>query len=136
MSVLRASRCRTMFLPSIVPVPEPGVRIPQSIRMMVDFPAPSGPTRPNISPERTSRSTPSTECTSPNDRESGVVTLTGPGNSAGVIRPDSRNKRVCRHPGFQHTPRVLDFDLYGERQFDAFLFRLDVFRRELRGRRN
>jgi len=39
-----------------------------SIRIVVDLPAPSGPTRPKISPSATSRSRPSTATTSPNVR--------------------------------------------------------------------
>src|SRR5512143_4057607 len=41
--------------PATVPVPADGLTRPQSIRIVVDFPAPLGPRKPKISPRATSR---------------------------------------------------------------------------------
>src|SRR3990172_6308724 len=40
----------TMSCPATCPEPEVGVMIPQSMRMVVDFPEPLGPRNPKISP--------------------------------------------------------------------------------------
>src|ERR1039457_451382 len=55
----------TMSKPATVPLPLLGGRMPQSIRMVVDFPAPFGPRKPNISPFLTSRLTLLTATKSP-----------------------------------------------------------------------
>src|SRR5690349_5012263 len=54
------SRLPTVALPLV------GVSRPQSMRMVVDFPAPLGPRNPKISPRATSRFTRSTATNSPN----------------------------------------------------------------------
>ncbi len=54
-----------MSRPATVPVPEVGDRRPQSMRMVVDLPAPLGPRNPKISPLATSRLMPSTATKSP-----------------------------------------------------------------------
>src|SRR5512143_1731578 len=46
-----------MSNPATVPLPPEGARMPQSMRMVVDFPAPLGPRKPKISPFFTSRLT-------------------------------------------------------------------------------
>ncbi len=51
--------------PPTVASPEVGSRIPQSIFIVVDLPAPLAPRNPNISPLRTSNETLSTEVKSP-----------------------------------------------------------------------
>src|ERR1035437_1282757 len=51
--------------PATVPVPAEGRRRPQSIRIVVDFPAPLGPRKPKISPRATSRLMPLTATKSP-----------------------------------------------------------------------
>ena len=42
-----------MSKPATLPRPAVGVRMPQSIRMVVDLPAPFGPRKPKISPRAT-----------------------------------------------------------------------------------
>ena len=48
-------------------VPESGIAWPVSIRIVVDLPAPLGPSRPRQVPAGTSRSRPSTARVSPKD---------------------------------------------------------------------
>src|SRR5208282_3879279 len=55
-----ASDCVAMSRPPTVALPEVGFSRPQSMRMVVDLPAPLGPRKPKISPRRTSRLTWST----------------------------------------------------------------------------
>src|SRR5579862_4976206 len=60
MFCLMASDCVAMSRPPTVALPEVGFSRPQSIRIVVDFPAPLGPRKPKISPRWTSRFTWST----------------------------------------------------------------------------
>jgi len=57
-----------MSKPTTVPRPPVGSRIPQSIRIVVDFPAPLGPRMPKISPRRTSSETSRTATSDPKER--------------------------------------------------------------------
>src|SRR5450759_2025738 len=50
MECLISSGSVTMSCPATEPVPEVGVIMPQSMRMVVDFPEPLAPRNPNISP--------------------------------------------------------------------------------------
>src|SRR5450759_3755963 len=70
--------------PATVPVPAEGLRRPQSIRIVVDFPAPFGPRKPKISPRATSRLMPSTATKSPK-RFVRFLRLTAGGASSGDI---------------------------------------------------
>ena len=54
MIFLMSSDWVAMLKPPTMPSPEVGRRMPQSIRMVVDFPAPFGPRKPKISPLATS----------------------------------------------------------------------------------
>src|SRR5450759_3075338 len=55
-----------MSSPATVPEPAVGARIPQSMRMVVDLPAPLGPRNPKISPLLTSKDTRFTATKEPN----------------------------------------------------------------------
>src|SRR3990172_10276146 len=55
----------TMSCPATWPEPDVGVMIPQSIRMVVDFPEPLGPRNPKISPFFTEKVILSTAVKSP-----------------------------------------------------------------------
>src|SRR6056297_1697552 len=55
-----------MSAPRTLAVPEVGCNIPNSIRMVVDFPAPLGPRKPNTSPSFTANETASLATTLPN----------------------------------------------------------------------
>ncbi len=50
MFCLTASDCVAMSRPPTVALPEVGFSRPQSMRMVVDLPAPLGPRKPKISP--------------------------------------------------------------------------------------
>ncbi len=77
---LISSRWVRMSKPATVPWPPEGSRSPQSIRMVVDLPAPLGPRKPKISPGRTSRLMRLTATKSPNRRSrSRSVTANVPG---------------------------------------------------------
>src|SRR5512138_976865 len=65
MLALISSGWLAMSKPATVPLPAVGWRMPQSIRIVVDFPAPLGPRKPNISPLPTSRLTRLTAMKSP-----------------------------------------------------------------------
>src|SRR5512138_2300905 len=65
MFFLISSASRLRSNPATVPLPPLGGRMPQSIRMVVDFPAPFGPRKPKISPLLTSRLTRFTATKSP-----------------------------------------------------------------------
>jgi len=66
MARLTPSGCRWISKPPTLAVPDVGSRRPQSIRMVVDFPAPLAPKKPKIRPRSTSKLTSSTAVKSPN----------------------------------------------------------------------
>src|SRR5579871_353426 len=76
--------------PPTVAEPEVGRSNPQSMRMVVDFPAPLGPRKPKISPRRTSSVTWSTARKSPKrlTRSRVWTALSGMGNLR--VRGDPR----------------------------------------------
>lgn len=63
--VLMRSASRWMSQPTTVPRPPVGSRMPHSMRMVVDLPAPFGPSTPKLSPRRTSNVTSRTATSSP-----------------------------------------------------------------------
>ncbi len=60
-----AAGSRAMSCPATSPAPSVGARIPHNILIVVDFPAPFGPSSPNTSPWATENETPSTAVNSP-----------------------------------------------------------------------
>src|ERR1035437_1161358 len=65
MRVLIFSASLRMSKPATRPAPAVGVSRPQSMRMVVDLPAPFGPRKPKISPRRTANETPATALNAP-----------------------------------------------------------------------
>src|SRR5512147_3208585 len=109
-----------MSYPPTVPSPPVGMRRPQSMRMVVDLPAPFGPRNPKISPFFTSRLMRSTATKSPNVRVRSLM-LTALFPSSGFMYRASpiRSQRSCplldhgdEHilKGRQYLPVVLDRD--------------------------
>src|SRR5512135_260766 len=106
------------------------------MRMTVVFPAPSGPTRPNISPSRTARSRERTASTASNDRPRAWVSTA----RALMVRSRQRrrrdaDRRVGGQARLEQALAVLDHDLDPEDELDPVLLSLDVLGREfgLRG---
>src|SRR5512137_175855 len=99
--------------------PEVGVSRPQSMRIVVDFPAPFGPRKPKISPRRTPKLILSTATKSPNFF-SNASTETA--KSGSFILFNDRDKRffqsfcflflfdLCRHVAAQQFPPVQKAD--------------------------
>src|SRR5512145_110299 len=88
-----------MSNPATVPPPPLGESSPQSMRMVVDLPAPFGPRKPKISPRRTVRLTRLTAIKSPK-RFSRSCRTTAAGESITVMasplpaRTDHRDKDI------------------------------------------
>src|SRR5947199_4820704 len=74
---LTASGSRATLTPRTRASPDVGRNTPASMRSIVVFPAPSGPTRPNSSPDSTSNVTPSTAVTRPKRRVSVSTAIAG-----------------------------------------------------------
>src|SRR5512145_516172 len=70
--------------PATVPAPEVGARMPHSIRMVVDLPAPFGPRKPKISPLRTSKLTRFTATKPPKRFTRSFTTTALPSPEAGM----------------------------------------------------
>ena len=122
--------------------------IAERSRIVVVFPAPSGPTRPKSSPRRTSRSMGVDGYILP-ERLCQACHLYGriihyraflPQDF--VFRPYScpllvhHDAHVGGHAGLQFSVLVLYPDLYAEHEFYPFLLRLDGLGREFRFRRD
>src|SRR5690349_6054511 len=107
---------------------------PATMRMVLVFPAASGPVKPYSSPRATSNDTPRTAWVAPKRRDRSraritplCVTCWMPGMSA--LRPGQRH--LNRHAGPQLVIGVIDAHLDREHQPIAIGARLDVARREL-----
>src|ERR1700736_5379323 len=81
------SRSRTTSWPATEALPEEGLASVHSMLIVVVLPAPLGPRKPNTSPAATSKSTPRTASTSPNDfaRPRTVIAATAGAPSVEVI---------------------------------------------------
>src|SRR6185295_442889 len=125
-----ASESAFQCKPSSSTVPPSGSVSPSQISMVVVFPAPFGPSSPKHSPERTSRSRPSTATTSLyafrrpwTHNESRL----GEGGICPVWsgKPPLRNSRFCGfgkgHPGETHHALLIDIPLLVTQQFPARL---------------
>src|SRR5713101_5041971 len=122
MTDLIRSGSATRSMPKTVPPPSEGSRRPQSMRSVVDLPAPFGPRKPYSSPARTRRSRWSTATRLPKRRVSWRVTTAQPSFDIGVRG----------QPRLEQAVRVIDLDLDAEDEVDALLLGLDVTRGELR----
>src|SRR5512141_795089 len=136
--------------PRIQASPPVGSRIPARSRIVVVLPAPSGPTRPKISPRSTERVRPSTAEVSPNRLASPsirIAVMGAPSETSALIGasvlhlpPWARKRRphsldlecsVRRHAGLQLHRRVRNRNLDPVDELDALLLRLDVLGCEL-----
>src|SRR3970040_542503 len=104
MTDLIRSGSDTRSMSSTVPPPSEGSRMPQSIRSVVDLPAPLGPRKPYSSPARTRRSRWSTATRFPKRRVSWRVTTAQPSSDIGV----------GGQPGLGQAVRGVDLDLDAE----------------------
>src|SRR5713226_5809729 len=98
---------RTTSMPATRAVPAVGVSSVQRIEMVVDFPAPLGPRKPNISPWRTSRSMPRTASSWPYRLTRPSACITALSRSCLAEAP-----RISEQPA-QHIGEVFDL-LFGE----------------------
>src|SRR5574341_409030 len=121
-----------MSRPAIRAVPDVGSSTALSIRNSVVFPAPSGPSRPKISPAWTSKEIASTAVVSPYVRVSCSTSImleaSRRGRTSGLPGVD---RHVSGHSRFEPMVRILDRHLDRKHEFDAFFLRLHVARREL-----
>src|SRR4030042_647451 len=128
---LRRSKPRTRA------VPDAGRRIPHRSRMVVVLPAPSGPTRPNISPWRTLKSRPRTASTSSKVFLRPLAEMANSGMEASLLgRRERSDHGIGRQSGLEQAVLIGQLDLDAEHQLDPVLARLHVLRRELRLGRN
>src|SRR4030042_5038787 len=99
MDCLICSLCVMMSKSATCPEPPEGEMRPQSIRMVVDFPAPLGPRNPKISPVATVNEIRSTAVKEPK-RFSRWATLT------------ASEGKVILHKRMVHFPDVMDHGLF------------------------
>src|SRR5512136_1531179 len=78
MDFLIASGSLAISCPATWPLPDVGVKMPQSIRMVVDFPEPFGPKKPKISPRLTEKVILSTATKAPNRFSRAFTDTTSP----------------------------------------------------------
>src|SRR5438477_7550817 len=126
---LSRSVSRTTSMPATRAVPSLGSRMPQSIRITVDFPEPFGPRNPKIEPFVTERVTWSTAVNEPNRLvrfSHSIISSEGIGG-----RTNARKKHIRRHPGAQHPLGIRQPDFHSEHLFDSLRNGLGIARREL-----
>src|SRR5512146_2344464 len=99
--------------------PESGCRTPASMRSVVVLPAPSGPTRPKISPACTSNESRSTARRSPKR-----LLIAETSMAAGALTSLHLHISVGRHAGFELVAGIVDIDLDAINQSHALLLRL------------
>src|SRR5882724_428011 len=123
-----------MSKPTTVPRPPEGSRMPHSMRMVVDLPAPFGPRTPKISPLFTESDTSRTATSEPNRRDRCWVSMI----PAMALRPRWLGGRAlavegdeCRHPRVQLLARIIDSDSNPHHQVHALSLAEQVARREL-----
>src|SRR5262245_47504548 len=81
-------------MPPTVAAPEVGASRPQSMRMVVDLPAPLLPRKPKISPRATSNDTLSTATKSPKRRVSPRTSMAFASSSNGALQSGFRQADV------------------------------------------
>src|ERR1043166_6785540 len=141
---LTACDSRALSWPATRAVPDVGSMSPQSIRSVVVFPAPSGPTSPKISPVDTLKFRRSTAVSAPNFFVNSRVSIIGSITKRAALNcPDrparqllQQDLRIHRHVRFQLAPRVLHVDFDAINQLHALLLRLNLLGREFCLRRN
>src|SRR5580704_2301736 len=135
-----------MSQPETVARPLSGGSTPASMRIVVVFPAPSGPTRPKISPECTSKLRSCTARTGPKLFPSATTSMAGRLSAArsaavrsmdvpcGIATPFplvNLNADVGGHARLEFEIRIVDVDLHEINESDALGGRLHSLRREL-----
>ena len=102
MRLVTAVRSSVTSRPRTVIVPDVGRRSPHNIRKMVDFPAPFGPTTPQIAPRMTSNDTWLTANDSPNRRVSSRMEIAAPVAFVMVSEPNlaTKTRRTRRRTKF------------------------------------
>src|SRR5271157_5640178 len=131
-SLTARDSCWTSW-PATRALPPVGCISPQSIRRVVVFPAPSGPTRPKISPRAIVRSRWSTAVSAPKRRVNPWISMMG---ASPVIASIQHDLRIRRHIGLQLALGILQFDLHPVHQLYPLLLRLNLLGRELGLRRD
>src|SRR6185369_11153096 len=124
MRSLIRSASRAMSYPTTVPRPLVGSRIPHSMRMVVDLPAPFGPSTPKISPRRTRSETSRTAHRLPKRRESPSVSMTS--SSAGIACSGGAVRALAAgdaheggDPRVQHLAGIRDAHAHAHHQVGA-----------------
>src|SRR5579885_2660827 len=125
---LTPSGSRTTSKPATVAEPPSGLRTPASMRSVVVLPAPSGPTRPKISPAPATKLRRSTASVSAKRRVSSRASTAG---SAMGLSGCEHDGRVGGHAGLQLVTRVLDVDAHAVNERHPLRVRLDALRGEL-----
>src|SRR6187431_1951192 len=104
--------------------------MPHNMRMVVDLPAPFGPSTPKISPRITSSETSRTACSEPKRRDSECVSMMVSAISlpAPASQPDEG-----RHASAQLLPSIVDAHAHAHDQRGALALAEQVTRRKLGG---
>src|SRR4051794_10905399 len=108
-SLIRSASVATSK-PTTVALPPVGSRIPQSMRMVVDLPAPFGPRTPKISPRSTVSETSRTATRRPKVRDRFSVFTMAPRSSARLRRHIPVQGGERRRAGVEQLLRVVDRD--------------------------
>src|SRR6185369_10500866 len=102
--------------------------MPHSMRMVVDLPAPFGPSTPKISPRLTCSDTSFTATSDPKRRDSERVSMM---TSGGVMSLASCQLHEGRHAGAQLLFRIVDAHAHAHDQGGPLFFAEQIARREL-----
>src|SRR4051794_36180516 len=116
-----------MSKPTTVPEPPLGSKMPHSMRMVVDLPAPFGPSTPKISPRRTCNDTSFTATSEPKRRDSERVSMMISGSLTSLA---SRQLHEGRHARAQLLFRVIDAHAHAHDQGFSLFFTEQVTRRK------
>src|SRR5262245_58634102 len=113
MRVLTRSGSARTSTPPTIAVPEVGSSSPQSMRIVVDFPAPLLPRKPKISPRRTSKLTLSTATNCPNRRERPrtSMALSADASAKAELLSDGALQPGLRQPHIGRGARAVQFRL-------------------------
>src|SRR5690606_34768104 len=137
---LTTSGSRTTSNPTTVAVPDVGSSKPHSMRMVVVFPEPFGPSSPKTSPRQITRSSPSTATIDPNVLRSFVASIaTWPNAGDAPATPVIAASRAAvaakgdrgRKSGLERARRVAYRQLDPEQQVRTLAFGHRHARREL-----
>src|SRR3954468_2766959 len=109
---LTPSGSRVTSTPPTVAVPAVGASRPQSIRIVVDLPAPLLPRKPKISPRRTAKLTASTARNEPNRRVSPRTSIAlASCEAAAALSPKRPLQTRLRQTHRRYRSRAIEFGL-------------------------